>query len=347
MTPVPARPPQVSVVVPNHNGAGFLAGCLDSLRLQTHPELEVIVVDDASTDGSRALVRERFPEFGLIELDRNQGFCAACNAGVAAARGEFVALVNSDAVLPPEFVSRLTTRLRERARAWVAAPWIDNRNLDMSRYPGGGTLSVTGIIIQNVFCSRADIFGAPGAALVYRKAALGLPFDPEYRFFHDDVYLSWRAWLNGGEVVSCPEVVVTHLGSASVMARPWRNRWLSERNRWLNALTLWSGWTLLRLLPLWGLALGLELAADLCAGRGWGPRLLAYGWFLVHPRKVWRKRRTLQRTRRVHDREVLRLMSCRITNLTHAPARAANALARIWCRWMGLVTWELQEAQRT
>lgn len=346
MIPAPARPPQVSVVVPNHNGAGFLAGCLDSLRRQTHPELEVIVVDDASTDGSPERVRTDHPEVRLLVLDRNQGFCAACNTGVAAAQGEFVALVNSDTVLPEDFVSRLTAALRERPRAWVAAPWIDNRNLDMSRFPGGGTMSVTGTIIQNVFPDRREIFGAPGAALLYVKGALGLPFDPDYRFFHDDVYLSWRAWLNGGEVVSCPEVVVAHLGSASVAAWPWRNRWLSERNRWLNALTLWSSWTLLRLLPLWGLALGLELAGDLAAGRGWGPRLAAYGWLLVHPRTILRKRRVLQRERRVHDREILGRMSCRVTNLTHAPARAANALARTWCRWMGLVTWELQDVRK-
>jgi GT2 family glycosyltransferase len=335
-----AEPMLVSAVVPNYNGERLLGPCLESLRRQDLAGLEVIVVDDASTDHSREMVRRDFPEFRLLTQARNAGFCSACNAGAAAARGKYVALINSDTVLPSDGLSRLAACLDSRPVAWVAAPHINNLNLDMSRYPGRGTMSVTGIIIQNVFRQPGDIFGAPGAALLFRRTAVGLPFDPEYQFFHEDVYLSWRTWLAGQEVAACPEVVVDHLGSATVQAQPSRNRWLLERNRWLNALTFWSAGTLFRLWPLWLLVLPLEWLADVSAGRPLGPRLRAYLWLLAHPLRIRRKRRALQAQRRVPDREILKRMSCRVTNTDTRAARWANALARGWVRLVGLKTFD-------
>jgi glycosyltransferase involved in cell wall biosynthesis len=84
-SPLPSNPADLraSVIIPNYNGLRFLPVCLGALEAQTHPasSTEVIVVDDASTDGSAAFVRERYPRVRVVELASNRGLAAACNAG--------------------------------------------------------------------------------------------------------------------------------------------------------------------------------------------------------------------------------------------------------------------------
>ncbi len=81
-----------SIVIPNWNGARFLPTCLDALRRQTYPQIEVIIADNDSHDESRELIKRDYPEVVLIELPENRGFTGACNAGMRAASGDYVAL---------------------------------------------------------------------------------------------------------------------------------------------------------------------------------------------------------------------------------------------------------------
>ena len=84
--------PRLSVIIPNWNGALHLPGCLESLRAQTWRDFEIIVVDNASTDASLAVLAH-YPEVRVLALERNRGFTGACNAGLAAARGAIVLLL--------------------------------------------------------------------------------------------------------------------------------------------------------------------------------------------------------------------------------------------------------------
>src|SRR4029077_16503679 len=85
---------KVSIVIPNWNGKHFLTGCLDSLRKQTYAELEIIIVDNGSKDGSVGFIKENYPEVRLVEFDRNTGFSPAVNAGIKKSTAPFIALLN-------------------------------------------------------------------------------------------------------------------------------------------------------------------------------------------------------------------------------------------------------------
>src|SRR5579871_4705785 len=97
--------PLLSVVIPNWNGARHLPVCLDALRAQKYPCLEVIVADNASTDDSRALLARDYGEVRLVALETNRGFTGACNAGIIAAKGVYIALLNNDTEVDPGWAS--------------------------------------------------------------------------------------------------------------------------------------------------------------------------------------------------------------------------------------------------
>src|SRR5262245_64631749 len=109
-------PPSVRVVVVNWNRSELLRACLDSLAHQTHPSFEVVVVDNASNDGSVDLVeslRASFPvPLELIRNSINRGFCAANNQGFAGCQSDLVALLNNDAEADPEWLVALEQAIR-------------------------------------------------------------------------------------------------------------------------------------------------------------------------------------------------------------------------------------------
>jgi GT2 family glycosyltransferase len=217
--------PRVSVVIPNWNGRQHLEECLGALRRQTFVDHEVILVDNGSTDGSGAYVREAFPEAVLIELHENRGFTGACNAGYAAGRGEFVCLLNNDT----------------EADDW----WLENIVDTFDRHPNAGAVATKMLLFdrRNYFHSAGDfyrvnglpgnrgvwqadrgqyereepVFSACGGAAAYRRSMIDeIGFlDDAFFFSCEDVDLAWRAHLADWEVVYNPAAVVYHKLKAS------------------------------------------------------------------------------------------------------------------------------------
>jgi GT2 family glycosyltransferase len=137
--------PRVSVVIPNYNGAAWLPGCLDALAAQTFEDYEILLVDNGSTDHSVPLLRERYAHVQLIPLERNRGFAEAVNIGSRAARGQYVALLNTDTVAKPDWLAALVRAL-DRSPATTAA--VASKMLSLDN-PGciddaGDALSWTG-----------------------------------------------------------------------------------------------------------------------------------------------------------------------------------------------------------
>ena len=107
---------EVTVVIPNYNGIGYLKDCLDTLREQTCKNYETVLVDNGSTDGSLAFVKEHYPWVKILALDRNYGFCHAVNAGIRAAEGEFLLFTDSDDYVEPDYLEKMAA-LQENSDA--------------------------------------------------------------------------------------------------------------------------------------------------------------------------------------------------------------------------------------
>jgi len=309
--------PRCSVIIVNWNGRPFLGPCLEALRRQTWGDFEVILVDNASTDGSPRWVAEHFPEVRLIVHPRNLGFAEGCNSGMAEARGEFLLLLNNDTQAEPAFVEALLEVAGQDRRIGLVGGVLVFARRPEYVASAGIRMQWDGVALD-LWAGRRreelpdgpqEIFGPSGGAALIRRSLLEEvgPFRPEFFAYLEDVDLAWRARLSGWRAFLAPQAVVHHVYSATGgQDSPWKSFYLA-RNRWLVLFLNLPAGLWLRYAPL---ILAYDLAAcayGLFSGRHeiWRGRLAA---LRMLPR-LWPERRAVQRRRRVPLREIVRLLS--------------------------------------
>jgi GT2 family glycosyltransferase len=231
--------PLVSVVVLNYQGAWYLRRLMTSLLAQTYPALEVIVVDNASPDGSIAIVEREFadPRVRVVPLARNVGFSAGNTAGIAVARGDYLLLCNNDVELAPDCVARLLAAAPAHGRLGALAPkivwfhrpeYVESVGTFCTR--GGGAYNHgVGQVDLGQLDRPERVFGACFAAVLIPRAALDEvgPLDPGYFMYYEDVDWCWRANRRGLPVWTVPEAVVRHVHSGTL--RHTGAAWKRER----------------------------------------------------------------------------------------------------------------------
>lgn len=237
------------MVIPSWNSARLLPRCLDSVAAQEAP-VELLVVDNGSSDGSLELLRERGIEH--VSLPRNVGFAAAVNFGVARTHSRQVLVLNADTVLEPGCITALSEALRADSGLGGVQPLIlqleeeGERDAAAARvYSAGMALTADGRAFEqgageaqgSLSSTPREIFGACGAACLLRRDLfdrLG-GYDERYFAFYEDVDLNVRAQIAGWRFAYVPEGVVWHVGNASWSAgfsRPGaENARLVARNR--------------------------------------------------------------------------------------------------------------------
>ncbi len=301
--------PLVSIVIPNWNGLVHLPDCLDSLRVQTYPHIEVIVADNASTDGSQETLAVAYPWVRVVALPENRGFTGACNAGMRAARGAIVILLNNDTEADPRWVEEVVGAFERHPEAGMVASKMllfDRRD---HLHTAGDLYRVDGLPINRgvwqpdgpQYNEEIYVFSACGGSSAYRRELLdqvGLLAD-EFFFSMEDVDLGWRAQLAGWRCVYAPKAVVYHKlkatgGGATASYYDGRNTlWVIARSYPAELWRKYRG-AILR-------AQGRRALAALRAWRGKEARAQLRGMLaglLTLPR-VLRQRRAIQAMRRV------------------------------------------------
>jgi GT2 family glycosyltransferase len=247
----------ISVVIVNWNRKELLRACLESVGRQAGVEFETIVVDNGSRDGSAEMAEK---EFGarVIRNVANRGFCAANNQGIAAARGEFVALLNNDAEAESGWLAALDRAATRAADVGMAASkvlvWEEPQRIDKVGhliYPDGQNRGRgSGANDTGQFDREEEVLWPDGCAAMYRKKMLDEigGFDEDFFAYGDDAELGLRARIAGWKCIYTPEAVVRHhRGSTLGKDSAWRLE-LIERNRVLLAVKLFP-WSLLWLNP--------------------------------------------------------------------------------------------------
>jgi GT2 family glycosyltransferase len=225
---MPDSLPPATVVVVNYNTADQLPGCLDALRALEYPgEVEIIVVDNASTDGSADVVRAQFPRVRLIAGAANRGFGGGANLGWQAGQGDLLAVLNPDVRPRPAWLAALARGLADHAAERGAIAGGKLLYADGTVQHAGGTFGFPfattdhrgrGTPDSGTLDGDAPVpFVTGGALVITRDAAESLGyFDPGFFMYFEDVDLCWRARAAGYTVWYIPAAVATHQESASL-----------------------------------------------------------------------------------------------------------------------------------
>ncbi len=304
------QPGLVSVVIPNWNGKQFLRGCLDSLAEQIYEPREVIVVDNGSHDGSVEYLNANYPQVKLVHFEMNTGFSVAVNAGIRAARGEFIALLNNDTVVEPSWLSEMVRALKEHPELGSTGckmlGYDDRKLLDGAgdAYRRGGLPGRIGQRERDIgqFDAPRLILGACGGAAVYRRTMLddiGL-FDEDYFAYLEDVDLGLRAQSAGYQCMYVPTSVMYHLGCGTTGSgfHPFVVR-LSAQNNWNTIVKNIPGRLVLKFLPHILYWQAYYCAVVIVRGRQFLPWLQGTWRAIRMLPRMLRKRAEIQRQRRV------------------------------------------------
>jgi len=301
---------QVSVVIPNFNGAAFIGATLDALLAQTYPPHDVVVVDNGSSDGSQAMLSERYPTVRVERLEKNRGFAGGVNYGVRATSTPLVAVLNSDAVAEPSWLAELLGAPRpDDVWAWGSVLVADGTGRiesagDLCSPLGLGSKHLRDQPLDALPEAPFEVFAPPGAAPLFRREvfdALG-GYADHFFLYYEDIDLSFRARLRGFRALMVPSARVHHaLGRSGTAAV---GRYYIARNSTLCAVrnlpdvgprTLWRG-----------------AKRELRDARARGyvvPFLKGKAAAVVGLPHAIRERRAIQATRSVSDDDVRRFLS--------------------------------------
>jgi GT2 family glycosyltransferase len=237
----------LSIVIPTYNGLYHLQRCLPSVRQLAPPGTQIIVVDDASTDGTASWLREHYPEVELISLATNQGFCRAANLGLECARGDIVELLNNDTEVCPGWADAALRHFADPTIGSVAPLVLrmdDPSEIDScgQDYHLCGWAIARGYRqrLQPQHLVRRDVFGPSGSSGFYRRAVLDRTggFLPDYEAYLEDTDLAFRLRWAGYRCIYEPDARVFHRGSASYNQQSDRVIRLLSRNEefnfWMN-----------------------------------------------------------------------------------------------------------------
>ena len=320
--------PSVSVVILNYNGLTHLKDVLPSILRTNYSNYEIILVDNGSSDGSVEFVRRTFPQIKIVNSKRNLGASGGFNLGILHAKGKYIATLNNDIEVDPEWLQPLVKIMEESPD--VAA--VDAKYLDYYDRKKFDTCAAAGRYIDfvgNCFTRGVgeedngqynEITRIFTCCTMFRREIfeeVGL-FDQDFFYGYDDTDLSWRIILRGYRILYVPSSRIYHkvsLGSHAINGPSSRYKsgfyFLFKRNKLLTVLKNNSGKTLLRALPIivfenlghlvyWSLKRDKQYSFE---------SVKAVLWILKHFKLIWSKHRFVQSIRRINDSEILKIMA--------------------------------------
>jgi hypothetical protein len=303
-----------SVIVLNYNAGELLIDCIQSLVNTNNHKLEIIVVDNVSTDNSHKICKEKFPEIKLIENKENLGYCEGNNVGIRNAKGEFIVILNPDTKVEPNWLEELF-KTYEKFGDGLYQPKIMafENNLfesggNMLQVFGFGYSKGRGIPDKGQFDEPCEIGYASGACLFTKTDILkkiGL-FDPFIFLYHDDLDLGWRARQLGIKSFYAPESKIYHAGSYNYKWSAKKFYWL-ERNRHYCLLTHYSKKTFYKMLPAITLIEIMMLVFYISKGFT-KMKFSAYKDILKNLNHIQKKYQEIETKKIISDRELIKTM---------------------------------------
>ena len=229
----------VSIIVLNYNAGQLLLNCVDSLKKSTYTNLEIIVVDNISSDGSQTKCKEKFPNIKLIQNEKNLGYCGGNNIGIKEAKGDYIVILNPDTIVEPNWIQELISA-QNRFGDGLYQPKILSLNEENIIQSTGNMLHVFGFgfardkgkkDVDNIVEIQKIGYASGTCLFTTRKVIEKIGLLDEFLFlYHDDLDLGWRAAQIGINSYYVPKSKIFHVESYSLKWSAKKFYWL-ERNR--------------------------------------------------------------------------------------------------------------------
>jgi len=239
-------PRKYSIIIVTWNALEHLKTFLPSVSATEYPDYEIIIANNASTDGTAGWIHEQYPEFKIVTFSKNHGYCGGNNRASDYATGDIIVFLNNDVMVEPDWLKHLDT-IFEQKQIVAAQPKIRSYyKTDYFEHAGaaGGYLDrygypfCRGRIFESIemdsgqYDAPEKILWASGAALAIRKDIFFKmeKFDEDFEFHMEEIDLCWRLWNRGFLVVCQPQSVVYHLGGGSMPTGSTRKFYYNYRN---------------------------------------------------------------------------------------------------------------------
>ncbi|MCI8514207.1 MAG: glycosyltransferase family 2 protein [Lachnospiraceae bacterium] len=274
---------KVTVIIPNYNGKHFMEPCMEALANQTYTDFEILVIDNASSDGSAEFIRERYREARLLVMEKNLGFSGAVNVGIRASDTPYVLLLNNDTRVRRHFVEAMVKTIERSEKIFSVSSkmiqmyhpdYIDDAGDQYCLIGWGFQRGISHPATQYTrFC---QVFSACAGAAIYRREVfeeIGY-FDEMYFAYLEDMDIGYRARIAGYRNLYCPTAVVEHVGSGTSGSKynAFKVRLAARNSVYLNYKNMPAAQMVLNALPL---AFGWFLKYRFFVKRGFGDEFRA------------------------------------------------------------------------
>ena len=316
---------RVSIIIPHWNGIDTLSECLLSLFKIRHDSYEVIVVDNASTDGSQSWVKNTYPNLKLIENEKNYGYAGGCNRGALEANGDYLVFLNNDTIQDPDWIQNLEKFMKKDNMIAAVQPKVLNYfNKNIFDYAGGsggymdwfcfpyarGRIFSKQERDNGQYNDSKQCFWSSGTAFMIRKKLFfkAGKFD-EYFFSHmEEIDLCWRLQAMGFQIWVEPDAIVYHKNALSMPMHSHKKHYLNHRN---SLLMLFGNYSFKNILILGSGRIIFELIA-------FGYSILKLDWkhasaiirsllyILFHVNLILKRRYNFKKIRKKEDKDIIK-----------------------------------------
>lgn len=310
---------RVSVIVLAYGEEAHLSSCIDAILCSVDDTgqpliVEVILVDNGAPDAVARLPAD--PRLTIVRPSGNLGFAGGCNLGAARSGGSRLTFVNSDAIVEPDAIARLTSALDDPQVGAVSGS-VRLADQPARMNTAGNPVHYLGVVWAGSFGelardhhSSTDIASVTGAFFAVRRAVWEqvAGFDERYFAYHEDADLSLRLWQQRFQVRYEPNAVAIHFYEFS---RNRSKQYLLERNRWITVLTVFPRQVVMGTIPV--AVIFESLVCSIALVQGWLPdKLRSYGWLIRNRRYLRERRRHVQSVNQMTPVQFSDLLSSRI-----------------------------------
>jgi hypothetical protein len=326
----------VSIIILNYNGKKYLKDCLSSVLCQSYSEFEIILFDNQSSDGSEAYVRENFsdPRLKLIVSKVNLGFAGGNNEALKHTSNDLTVLLNNDTKVEEEWLKYLVEAVKDKNT--IASSFVITEGIERKYYDTNGSVSYLMYNVMNIFEKREDEFYPNGCSLIFRKSEIPEPFDKDYFYYSEDLYLGLKARFMGIKIIFAKDSIVHHLGGGGYSISS-NKTFYQERNRLLNLFIFFSPLFILKVWPYVEFICDAKQFYSLFSKRlSFIGLTKAYFWLCFHMKTILRKRKEVRKFFKIDEKEVMKYMTSQIVNHENTFAKFLNSISYYYSRLVGI-----------